>query len=270
MLINFKSAANLDEISNQSLKVECKQLLSEINVVLDVLRKDSVDEAIDLLCNLSEKVEQVATQLLDLNHVLAASFLLGEFVEAQPWFEADYGSADGFWYEHTQLVNKLFDLGKSLPREIIPEVFDPNTSYFTLNVGIALNEKLTVDDVVNLIPSAAEYGHISEEEDAIVLSALMLNKAVNREVAYHIVPQFNEVQAATVCALITGIYYIYGCSTQSVQFAAYCESFSVEMLQCLDELACASPKVFNEQVNWQDLQVDRDTVRAEIRKRIDF
>jgi uncharacterized protein (UPF0335 family) len=223
--------------SQDSAEVEVKKqvaaLISQIKSIESdesPETKEETEEQFDQLLALSFDVQRLAKVLVYSDRQLAKE-LLSSYVNATPWFEADYGP-DGFYSEHEVCSDLLFNLGKNWPKDLIPESFDSEKGDFSFCAGLSMNPSLTVDKLGRFRASAINYGY-GWDEDVVLGVALLLNPNSTYEFVLKAIEQLSGDELDWLLGLIIGNHVTFGYSSEYAQELIMDSAYSADALKAI-------------------------------------
>jgi hypothetical protein len=219
------------------------------------------DEQINQLVSLGQDVLRVAELAVPADQQIA-KVLLSSYVNATPWFEADYGP-DGFYEEHQDCSELLFRLGQNWPTELIPESFDSEKGNFCFCAGLSMNSNLTFDKLGTFMDSAVNYGY-GIEEDEVLFVALLLSPNSTHEFVLKALEQLSVNQVDWLLGLITGNHIAYGYSSEKAQELIMDAPHSVDALKAIKHrVESNADGAFNQFTDWSDLyRVSNEVLEA--------
>ena len=204
--------------------------------------EEETEEQIQQLLVLSGDVQRLANVLVSTDRQLAKE-LLSSYVNATPWFEANYG-IDGFYYEHEICSELLFELGQTLPTELIPESFDSEKGNFSYCAGLSMNPNLTSDKLGKFMDSANPSGDVFDEdtvlsygygwdEDIVLFVALLLNPNSTYEFVVDSIEQLSGDKVDWLLGLVTGHPVVWGNSSERTYRLIMDATYSADALKAI-------------------------------------
>jgi hypothetical protein len=219
--------------SQESAEAELsKQVATLIDQIESIESDESLEteEQIQQLLVLSGDVKRLAEIAIPAEQQLA-KVLLSSYVNATPWFEADYGP-DGFYYEHEDCSEVLFNLGQNWPKDLIPETYDSEKGNFCFCAGLSMNPSLTVEKLEHLMDSAKNYGY-GMDEDAVLFVAHLLNPNSTPEFVLKRIERLSGDEVDWLLGLITGDHMAFGYSSEKTQELVMEATYSVDALKAI-------------------------------------
>jgi hypothetical protein len=232
-----------------------KQVAALISQIESIEGDESLEpeEQIDELLSLGGDVLKLAQLAIPAEQQLA-KVLLSSYVNATPWFEADYG-IEGFYHEHEVCSELLFRLGQNLPTELIPESFDSEKNNFSYCAGLSMNSNVTSDKLGRFRASAINYGY-GWDEDVVLFVALLLNPNSTADFVIESIEQLSVDQVDWLLGLITGHPVVWGNSSEYTQELIMDASHSVEALTAIKHyVESNTDSAFNQSTDWSELLV---------------
>ena len=224
------------------------------------------EQQIEQLLALSGDVQRLANLVIPAFQSLGKA-LLSSYVNATPWFEANYG-LDGFYYEHELCSDLLFNLGQNLPAELIPESFDSEKGNFCYSAGLSMNPNLAADKLGNFMVSATNYGY-GIDEDAVLGVALLFNPNSTFEFVLDAIEQLSVEQVDWLLGLITGNHIVWGYSSEKAQELIMDASHSVNALKAIKQHVVTNENgTFNQFTDWSELSNSSSVVLEAIEVRL--
>lgn len=220
-------------VSQDSVEVEVnKQVAALISQIKSIESDESLEteEQIQQLLVLSGGVQRLAELAIPTDQQVA-KVLLSIYVNATPWFEANYGP-DGFYYEHEVCSELLFKLEQTLPTELIPESFDSEKGNFSYCAGLSMNPNLTADKLGRFRASAINYGY-GWDEDVVLGVALLLNPNSTYEFVLKAIEQLSGDELDWLLGLITGHHVVFGYSSEYTQGLIMDAAYSADALKAI-------------------------------------
>ena len=209
-----------------------KQVAALISQIGSIESDESLEteEQIEQLLVVSRDVQRLAKLAIPADQQLA-KVLLSNYVNATPWFEADYGP-DGFYHEHEDCSEMLFNLGQNWPKDLIPETYDSEKGNFSFCAGLSMNPSLTVEKLEHLMESAKNYGY-GMDEDAVLFVAHPLNPNSTPEFVLNRIERLSEDEVDWLLGLITGNHMAFGYSSEKAQELVMEATYSVDALKAI-------------------------------------
>jgi len=261
--INIQVFEEIQEKQLQNMAINLFNKIQEINADSNADPQEIIERLIE---DVHKKVLSIAPQLLEKQYFESAYLLLGEFVDAQAWLEADYGP-DGFYHQHTEISYLLFDFGKTATKEFARSKFDEITKHLSFAVGLALNSELTNVLLEKLLKEVVGE---ADPDIAIFTAALLCN--ANLEHRSDVLDQLSVEEVGMLISALTGFMWIFGNSTENLQFALSCEPLDertlMQFISYVTEYVDDN-EMFNENVAWGDLVITKDELNDILKGRLD-
>jgi len=134
------------------------------------------------LCELGEEVVLLAQSLIDSGNLTDALNLMEVYTESDEW--PDYG-ADGYWSEHTQVVDILLNLGMNYEGVDIGSVLIDFMNYpLYFRIGATINPRLQGGEVESILENLTnnEPCDSFDWEEQFIVVGLFFNQNLTDEV----------------------------------------------------------------------------------------
>ena len=168
---------------------------------------DSADED---LCELGEEVKSLAIDLIASGSMTEALNLMEVYTEEAEW--PDYG-ADGYWAEHTQVVDILLNLGMNYEGVDAGSIlFDFMNYPLYFRIGATINSRLQGGEVESSLENLTkgEPCDSFDWEDQFIVVGLFFNQNLTDEVFAKYFQLMDSETLEYVLSIAQGSAYSYG------------------------------------------------------------
>ena len=168
---------------------------------------DSADED---LCELGEEVKSLAIDLIASGSITEALNLMEVYTEEAEW--PDYG-ADGYWAEHTQVVDILLSLGMNYEGVDAGSIlFDFMNYPLYFRIGATINSRLQGGEVESSLENLTkgEPCDSFDWEDQFIVVGLFFNQNLTDEVFAKYFQLMDSETLEYVLSIAQGSAYSYG------------------------------------------------------------
>ena len=162
------------------------------------------------LCELGEEVKLLSQSLIEAGNVDQALSLMEAYTEEAEW--PDYG-ADGYWAEHTQVVDILLNLGMNYEGVDVKGVlFDFMNYPLFFRIGTTINCKLQAGEIESLLGDLTNDEPCDgfDWEDQFIVIGLLFNQNLTDVVFAKYFHLMDSETVEYVLSIAQGSAYSYG------------------------------------------------------------
>ena len=208
------------------------------------------------LCELGDEVVLLAQALIDSGNLTDALNLMGVYTEEAEW--PNYG-ADGYWAEHTKVVDMLLNLGmnhESVDAGSIVVDFMNYPLYF--RIGVTINPRLQSSEVESILENLTngEPCDSFDWEDQFIAVGLLLNQNLINEVFVKYFRLMDSETLEYVLSLAQGSAYTWGWLFEYPQeFMANSKNIEQGKKRILDYIANSDPEFITPTIRYSDVNL---------------
>lgn len=208
------------------------------------------------LCELGEEVKSLAIDLIEAGNVHQALALMEAYTEEAEW--PDYG-ADGYWAEHTQVVDILLNLGMNYEGVDVKSVlFDFMNYPLYFRIGATINRNLQAGEIESILGDLTndEPCDSFDWEDQFIVVGLFFNQNLTDEVFAKYLQLMDSETVEYVLSLAQGSAYSYGWLFQYAQeFIAESKYTEMGKKRILDYLANSNEEFLTPSIRFNDVNL---------------
>jgi hypothetical protein len=208
------------------------------------------------LCELGEEVKLLSQCLIEAGNVDQALSLMEAYTEEADW--PDYG-ADGYWAEHTQVVDILLNLGMNYEGVDVKSVlFDFMNYPLYFRIGATINRNLQAGEIESILGDLTndEPCDSFDWEDQFIVVGLFFNQNLTDEVFAKYFQLMDSETVEYVLSLAQGSAYSYGWLFQYAQeFIAESKNTELGKKRILDYLANSNDEFLTPSIRFNDVNL---------------
>jgi hypothetical protein len=209
----------------------------------------------DDLCELGEEVASLARTLIDSGNLTDALNLMEVYAEEAEW--PDYG-ADGYWAEHTQVVDILLNLGMNHEGVDAGKVLIDFMNYpLYFRIGATINSRLQggeIESVLEKLTNGEPCDSFDWEEQFIVIG-LFFNQNLTDEVFVKYLHLMDSETLEYILSIGKGEVNSWGWDFEYVQeFIARASNSKSGQMRILDFVANIKDDFITPRIQFSDLR----------------
>lgn len=210
----------------------------------------------DDLCELGEEVKSLAIDLIEAGNVDQALSLMEAYTEEAEW--PDYG-ADGYWAEHTQVVDIMLNLGMNYEGVDVKSVlFDFMNYPLYFRIGATINRNLQAGEIESILGDLTndEPCHSFDWEDQFIVVGLFFNQNLTDEVFAKHFQLMDSETVEYVLSLAQGSAYSYGWLFEYAQeYIAESKNTELGKKRILDYIANCNEEFLTPSIRFSDVNL---------------
>ena len=208
------------------------------------------------LCELGEEVKLLSQSLIEAGNVNQALTLMEVYTEEAEW--PDYG-ADGYWSEHTQVVDILLNLGMNYEGVDIGSIlFDFMNYPLYFRIGATINSRLQGVDAESSLEKLTE-GEPCESfdwEDQFIVVGLLFNQNLTDDVFAKYFQLMDSETVEYVLSLAQGSAYSYGWLFEYAQeYIAKSKNIEMGKKRILNYIANCNEEFLTPSIRFSDVNL---------------
>ena len=214
------------------------------------------DSAGEDLCELGEEVKSLAIDLIASGSMTEALNLMEVYAEEAEW--PDYG-ADGYWAEHTQVVDILLNLGMNYEGVDAGSIlFDFMNYPLYFRIGATINSRLQGGEVESSLENLTkgEPCDSFDWEDQFIVVGLLFNQNLTDEVFAKYFQLMDSETLEYVLSIAQGSAYSYGWPFEYAQeFMAKSKNIDRGKKRIADYIADSDEEYLTPTVRYSDVNL---------------
>ena len=208
------------------------------------------------LCELGEEVKSLAIDLIASGSMTEALNLMEVYAEEAEW--PDYG-ADGYWAEHTQVVDILLSLGMNYEGVDVGSIlFDFMNYPLYFRIGATINSRLQGGEVESSLENLTkgEPCDSFDWEDQFIVVGLFFNQNLTDEVFAKYFQLMDSETLEYVLSIAQGSAYSYGWPFEYAQeFMAKSKNIDRGKKRIADYIADSDEEYLTPTVRYSDVNL---------------
>ena len=208
------------------------------------------------LCELGEEVKSLAIDLIASGSMTEALNLMEVYTEEAEW--PDYG-ADGYWAEHTQVVDILLSLGMNYEGVDVGSIlFDFMNYPLYFRIGATINSRLQGGEVESSLENLTkgEPCDSFDWEDQFIVVGLFFNQNLTDEVFAKYFQLMDSETLEYVLSIAQGSAYSYGWPFEYAQeFMAKSKNIDRGKKRIADYIADSDEEYLTPTVRYSDVNL---------------
>ena len=208
------------------------------------------------LCELGEEVKSLAIDLIASGSMTEALNLMEVYTEEAEW--PDYG-ADGYWAEHTQVVDILLSLGMNYEGVDVGSIlFDFMNYPLYFRIGVTINSRLQGGEVESSLENLTkgEPCDSFDWEDQFIVVGLFFNQNLTDEVFAKYFQLMDSETLEYVLSIAQGSAYSYGWPFEYAQeFMAKSKNIDRGKKRIADYIADSDEEYLTPTVRYSDVNL---------------